>query len=55
MVNLVAIYLMPDGDWVVDDGRQARDNNYPCSNKAAVLSKIAEFLDAMQPPNPTGK
>ena len=54
-VNLVAIFLLPDGSWVVEDGRNASDNKYPCSSKAAVLSKIAEFLDAMQPPKPTSK
>jgi hypothetical protein len=52
-VNLVGIDLMPDGSWVVEDGRKAGANNYPCSSKGAVLSKIAEFLDAMQPPKPT--
>lgn len=49
-VNLVVIYLMPDGNWVVEDGSKALVNKYLCSSKADVLSKIAEFLGEMSPP-----
>lgn len=52
-VNLVGIYLMPEGYWVVEDGRKTGANKYLCCSKGAVLSKIAELVDELQPPDPT--
>jgi hypothetical protein len=51
--NLIGLYLMPDGSWVVEDGRTAKANQYRCYSKRAVLSMMAELLDAMQSPDPT--
>ena len=48
-LNLVGVYEMPDGTWVVTDGRRADANEFPCASKGAVLAKIAKFLEAMQP------
>jgi hypothetical protein len=50
-VNLVGIYLMPEGDWVVEDGSKSLVNKYLCSSKTDVLAKIAEFLDHMSSEN----
>jgi hypothetical protein len=51
-VNVIGLYLMQDGEWVVEDGRTAKANQHRCYSKRAVLAKMAELLDAMQPPNP---
>ncbi|MCK9462614.1 MAG: hypothetical protein M0R80_23595 [Proteobacteria bacterium] len=48
-LNLVGIYEMPDGTWVVTDGRTANNYVHPCSSKGAVLEKIGQLLEVMQP------
>ena len=48
-LNLVGIYEMPDGSWVVSDGRSATNYTFPCPSKGAVLEKIAQLLEQMQP------
>jgi hypothetical protein len=49
-VNLVGVYLMPQGDWVVEDNSKAGANKYLCPTKETVLAKIGELLDQMAPP-----
>jgi hypothetical protein len=46
---MVGIYEMPDHTWVVTDGRSVSHKIFSCPSKGAVLAKIAEFLEAMQP------
>ncbi len=48
-LNLVGIYEMPDGSWVLTDGRSTSHNTFACPSKGAVLSKIAQLLENMQP------
>lgn len=48
-VNLVGIYQMPDGTWVVTDGRSATNYVHPCTSKGGVLEKVGQLLESMQP------
>jgi hypothetical protein len=47
-VALIGVVFCPnDGTWLVQDGRKALENEFPCVTKADVLDKIAEILDDM--------
>ncbi|MFA5419524.1 MAG: hypothetical protein WC341_13820 [Bacteroidales bacterium] len=48
-LNLIGVYQMPNGSWVLTDGRSASDNAFALPSKGAVLSKVAQLLENMQP------